>query len=112
MLASTLGLVATLLVGGAVGQLGDVTPPKDSPLDLMPRVGLGTFSINRDIATRKTWSEKETIDIIAGAIGAGYRHLDTAAIYQNEKIVGQGIAEGIKRSGLKRSNLWVTTKIW
>ena len=35
-----------------------------------------------------------------------------AAIYLNQKGVGQGIKEGLKRANLKRSDIWVTTKLW
>ena len=42
------------------------------------------------------------------AIAAGYTHIDTAAVYKNEKSVG----EGIKESGIKRENLFVTSKVW
>jgi len=46
--------------------------------------------------------------MVAKAIEAGYRHLDTARMYGNEKEVG----EGIRRSGIDREELFVTTKIW
>ncbi|CIV76005.1 2%2C5-diketo-D-gluconic acid reductase A [Streptococcus pneumoniae] len=42
------------------------------------------------------------------ALKAGYRHIDTAAIYQNEKSVGQAI----KDSGVPREEMFVTTKLW
>ena len=41
----------------------------------------------------------------------GYRHIDTATIYGNEKEVGEGIASGMKKYGVKREELFVTTKV-
>lgn len=64
----------------------------------IPALGLGTYQL-----TGKT-AEK----IIEKAFDVGYRHLDTAQLYGNEKEVGQSI----KSSGLKREELFVTTKIW
>jgi 2,5-diketo-D-gluconate reductase A len=49
-----------------------------------------------------------TADIVAGALKAGYRHLDTAAIYGNEAGVGQGLAKG----GVAREDIFVATKVW
>lgn len=42
------------------------------------------------------------------ALGAGYRHIDTAAIYENEA----GVGEGIRASGVARSEIFLTTKLW
>lgn len=64
----------------------------------IPAIGFGTYTL-----------EGETcVDMVAKAIDAGYRHLDTARMYGNEKEVG----EGIRRSGIDREELFVTTKIW
>jgi 2,5-diketo-D-gluconate reductase B len=46
--------------------------------------------------------------VVESALALGYRHLDTAAMYENESAVGAAIAS----SGLVRSDLFVTTKIW
>ncbi len=64
----------------------------------IPQLGLGTYLIPDDEAER----------VVAGAIELGYRHIDTAAIYENEEGVGKGIA----LSGLSRDDLFVTTKLW
>jgi 2,5-diketo-D-gluconate reductase A len=48
------------------------------------------------------------VKAVSSAIELGYRSIDTAAIYQNEK----GVGEGIKNSGLKRSQIYLTTKLW
>jgi len=49
-----------------------------------------------------------TADAVAWALQAGYRHFDTAKIYGNEK----GVGAGIRRSGIPRAEIWVTTKLW
>jgi diketogulonate reductase-like aldo/keto reductase len=65
----------------------------------IPALGFGVFQIT-DMAE----CERSVVD----AIQTGYRHLDTAASYQNEEAVGRGI----KRSGVAREELFVTTKLW
>lgn len=52
--------------------------------------------------------QEQTKDAVVNAIQAGYRHIDTAQSYMNETEVG----EGIKASGIDRSELFVTTKVW
>jgi len=64
----------------------------------IPQVGLGVFQMDDDEAHRATLA----------AFEAGYRHVDTAAIYRNEVGVGRAIAE----SGLPREEIFVTTKLW
>jgi diketogulonate reductase-like aldo/keto reductase len=66
---------------------------------LMPRVGLGVFRVGRGEVTRAT---------VRNALALGYRHVDTAAVYGNEADVAAGLAE----SGLPRSDVFVTTKLW
>ncbi len=63
---------------------------------LMPLLGFGTWQLTGDDATRAT----------AAALEVGYRHLDTATIYHNEREVGLGLAQ----SGLAREEVFVTTK--
>ena len=83
--------------------LGPVTPAKGAKLDKIPMVGLGTFGF---------FTQKAATDAIVSAFQKGLRHIDAAVIYQNEPQVGAGIAEGLKRNGLKREDVWVTTKLW
>ncbi|MBX9609483.1 MAG: aldo/keto reductase [Gammaproteobacteria bacterium] len=65
----------------------------------MPRIGFGLFRVAPGATAR---------DIAAEALTAGYRLLDTAAIYRNETEVGQAVAA----SGLPRDRLFVTSKVW
>lgn len=65
----------------------------------MPILGFGVFQIQ---------DEKECEQAVYEAIMAGYRLIDTAASYQNEEAVGRAI----KRSGVPREELFITTKLW
>ena len=69
----------------------------------MPIIGLGTFRVENNDQCK---------DAVKHAIENGYRHIDTAMIYDNEEMVGQGIAEGLSSTGLDRSDLFVTSKLW
>jgi uncharacterized protein YfaS (alpha-2-macroglobulin family) len=64
----------------------------------MPVIGLGVFQTPPD----------ETRDAVEEALRVGYRHIDTAAAYANEREVG----EGIRRSGVARDEVFVETKVW
>jgi len=68
----------------------------------IPMVGFGTYLINDEGA--KSYVYK--------AIDLGYRHIDTAELYGNENGVGLAIKKGIEELGLKREELFVTTKLW
>ena len=64
----------------------------------IPQVGLGVWQTPNDVA----------VTAVDAALKAGYRHIDTAAVYQNEEGVGRGIAG----SGVARSDIFLTTKVW
>jgi 2,5-diketo-D-gluconate reductase B len=64
----------------------------------MPIIGAGTFRLQGQSA----------IDSVANALALGYRHIDTAQIYGNEREVGAALAD----SGVPRDAVFVTTKIW
>ena len=66
----------------------------------MPLIGLGTFQL----------VSKEAIVTAIGDLG--YRHLDTAWLYQNEEIIGEALQEVLGSGRVKRGELFVTTKIW
>jgi diketogulonate reductase-like aldo/keto reductase len=64
----------------------------------IPQLGFGVFQI----------PESETFDAVTNALDAGYRSIDTAAAYRNERAVGRAIAD----SELDRDEIFVTTKLW
>ncbi len=63
----------------------------------IPQLGFGVFQIDPD----------ETADAVAKALEIGYRHIDTAEMYQNEK----GTGDGVRASGLDRSEVYITSKL-
>ncbi|MEG0550919.1 MAG: aldo/keto reductase [Vagococcus sp.] len=65
----------------------------------IPMIGFGTW---------QAADGKEAEKSVLSALEAGYRHIDTAAIYKNEESIGRAI----KKSGIKREELFVTTKLW
>jgi 2,5-diketo-D-gluconate reductase A len=65
---------------------------------MMPSLGFGTYGLKGDVCAES----------VTDAISAGYRLIDTAKVYQNEEAVGAGI----KKSGVDRKTLFVTSKIW
>ncbi|MBR2565296.1 MAG: aldo/keto reductase [Paenibacillus sp.] len=69
----------------------------------MPWFGLGVFKVEEGT---------ELIEAVKSAIKHGYRSIDTAAIYGNESGVGQAIAEALQENGLKREDLFITSKVW
>jgi 2,5-diketo-D-gluconate reductase A len=64
----------------------------------MPILGFGTLYLNGDVGER----------CVADAISLGYRLIDTATVYGNEEAVGAGI----KKSGINKEELFVTSKVW
>jgi len=64
----------------------------------IPAIGLGTFTLSGENATR----------LVANALKSGYRHIDTAAMYDNEEAVGAGL----RASGIERDDIFLTTKVW
>lgn len=64
----------------------------------MPALGLGTWQLRDDTC----------IDIVSKALDVGYRHVDTAHMYGNEKEVGQGI----RAASVPREDIFLTTKVW
>lgn len=69
----------------------------------IPVVGFGTWQTN---------DGKEAYDSVMWALEAGYRHIDTAAVYGNEVSIGQALRDGMKKFNIKREELFVTTKMW
>lgn len=65
----------------------------------MPYMGLGTYKVDEGY---------ELIEAIRTALKIGYRHIDTASLYANER----GIGEAIALSGTPRNEIFITTKVW
>lgn len=68
----------------------------------MPAIGFGTYLI----------APQDTAQAVQSAIALGYRHIDTAAVYENEQEVGAGIRAALHDTGLRREDIFVTTKLW
>ncbi|GAQ83280.1 alcohol dehydrogenase (NADP+) [Klebsormidium nitens] len=68
----------------------------------IPAVGLGTWK-----------SEPGKVgESVTAALEAGYRHIDCAAVYGNEKEVGEALAAAFKKGTVNRHEIWVTSKLW
>lgn len=68
----------------------------------IPALGLGTWKSSPEVVKRA----------ILDAIEMGYRHIDCAAIYQNEDVIGEAFKEAFDRGLVKREDLFVTSKLW
>jgi 2,5-diketo-D-gluconate reductase A len=82
-----------------------MSPSENSPARIalgagveIPQLGFGVFQV----------PARDTAEVVAHALGAGYRHIDTAAAYGNEA----GVGEAVRASGLARDEVFVTTKCW
>lgn len=85
------GQLATPLSGESYLRLSSGRP--------IPQMAFGLYKVP---------SGTEGEEIILNAIGAGYRHFDTASFYGNEEILGRAI----KKSGLKREEFFICSKVW
>lgn len=78
----------------------------------IPMVGLGTWGGHTEDGKggyiQKKFSERDNYKAVMAALKAGYRHIDTASFYFNEEEVG----EAIRDSGIPRSEIFLTTKLW
>lgn len=103
LLSAAVALCGSVLPAGAQTDAGtgvaDVPMVKLNNGVLMPRFGLGTFLQGSDEVCRQS---------CLTALQAGYRHIDTAHAYDDERGVGQAV----KESGVPRSEVWITSKIW
>ncbi|MCG7230482.1 aldo/keto reductase [Corynebacterium minutissimum] len=68
----------------------------------MPLLGLGTYKLRGEDLTR---SVREAIEL-------GYRHFDTATLYENEEELGQALATAMKAGDVTRDELFITSKVW
>ncbi|MCM3789679.1 aldo/keto reductase [Domibacillus indicus] len=65
----------------------------------IPQFGIGVYMVEGDANTKKVCLE---------ALALGYRHIDTAHAYQNER----GVGAAVKESGIPREEIWITSKLW
>jgi len=68
----------------------------------IPSVGLGTYKAGPGVVG----------DLIAAAVKAGYRHIDCARLYNNEKEIGVALKKVFDDGVVKREDLFITSKIW
>src|SRR5712691_10775934 len=68
----------------------------------IPAIGLGTMTLKDAVC----------VEAVTAALRLGYRHLDTAERYGNEAAVGEGLHQGLRAAGLKRDDVFVTTKVY
>lgn len=80
--------------------MGDMSVPVLALNDghTIPQLGLGVYKIG----------DEDVVDTVVTALETGYRHIDTAALYGNER----GVGAGIRASGLPREQVFLTTKVW
>ena len=97
--------ILAVLSGVAVATAANATAPAVKPVTValnnglaIPQFGLGTY--NSSVAQAK--------DALAVAIKVGYRHVDTAHAYQNER----GVGAAVKESDVPRDQFWITSKLW
>ena len=64
----------------------------------VPKIGFGTWQLK----------DNDCVEGVAAALEAGYRHIDTARVYENEKQVG----EGMRNASVARDDIWLTSKVW
>jgi len=68
----------------------------------IPAIGLGTMTLQDAVC----------VEAVKTALRLGYRHIDTAERYNNEAAVGEGLHQGLRDAGLKREDVFVTTKVY
>lgn len=73
-----------------------------SKVETIPPLGFGTWNLDKAKAPES----------VSFALQVGYRHIDCAAVYGNQKEVGKGIQHGLLKAGISRESIWVTSKLW
>ena len=92
-----------VLAAAALGSIRvQVQQPLTSEFSRIPSLGFGTWNLD----------QSNVSEAVSAALHTGYRHIDCATVYGNQKAVGKGIAHGLKSLNLHRSDIWVTSKLW
>ncbi|KAL8800635.1 MAG: hypothetical protein Q9182_005048 [Xanthomendoza sp. 2 TL-2023] len=93
----------------AVAALGSKQVHLQQPLEdetshffKIPALGFGTSGLDKAIVS----------EVVSSALHVGFRHLDCASVYGNQREVGRGISHGLKSLNLNRSDIWITSKLW
>lgn len=73
--------------------------------DFMPGIGMGTFGSDR-------FTPEQVSEAVAGAIDAGYRLIDCAAVYGNEDRIGKVFQAAFDKGNVKREEMFIMTKVW
>lgn len=94
--------IAAAALGSHLQQLQQPLTEGTSQFSKIPSLGFGTWNLDKTNVS----------EAVSAALHTGYRHVDCAAIYGNQKAVGKGIAHGLKSLNLDRSDIWVTSKLW
>lgn len=71
----------------------------------IPMIGLGTFGSDHV-------SPQEVANAVEGALSVGYRHIDCASVYGNEKEIGRVLKKVLVSGAITREELWITSKVW
>lgn len=77
-------------------------PISTSAVKDIPHLGFGTWNLDKANAS----------EVVSVALQTGYRHIDCAAAYSNQKEVGQGLVDGMNKARIDRSQVWITSKLW
>jgi len=89
------------LVGLSQAQQAQIPLAASKPSSI-PLLGYGTWNLDLSNVS----------EAVSTALQTGYKHLDCAAAYGNQEGVGKGIAHGLEKAGIDRSDIWVTSKLW
>lgn len=103
LLSLIIALMATLIMSAAEHEINGIPYVQLNNGTWMPRFGLGTFRIPDNAICK---------DAVLTALRMGYRHIDTAHAYMDEQGVGDALNEFVNESGVKREEIWVTSKLW
>jgi diketogulonate reductase-like aldo/keto reductase len=97
-------------MSNSTNQTNSIDPAQIPSLPLstgakIPGLGLGTFGSDK-------YAAAEIAAAVRDAVAFGYRHIDCASVYGNEKEIGGAIKSIVNEDGIKREELWITSKVW